>query len=340
MGGLDAGMGLEEFGEGLRIAVLPLDAECERLEAADQEIGGERVDDRAHDPLQPAHRVHELARAEHGAREQVVVAAEVLRRRVHDQIDAPLERPHVVGRGERGVDHRLHAVPAPDRREPLEVQHAVVGVRRRLAEQHARRGTDGVLQRVVVAGRHGGDLDPVALQRLIEELTRPSIGVVGGDDVRATREHREQRRRHGGHAARKEQAVAGALERRQLGFGDLLRRVAVAAVLDALDLAVEVVLQLLCVRERERRRLHDRRGERVRRLRAWLPAVDGQRAWAQPFLGRLHYSTWGAPKWPPRLFKRGGNAPSDSPASARRAPGNPWRSSIMRVVIITTTPAA
>jgi hypothetical protein len=28
-------------------------------------------------------------------------------------------------------------------------------------------------------------------------------------------------------------------------------------------------------------------------------------------------SKWGAPIWPPTLFKRGGYAPSDSPASVR-----------------------
>src|SRR3989442_1191180 len=32
---------------------------------------------------------------------------------------------------------------------------------------------------------------------------------------------------------------------------------------------------------------------------------------------------WGAPKWPPSLFKREGYAPSDSPASARGAPAEP-----------------
>ncbi len=37
---------------------------------------------------------------------------------------------------------------------------------------------------------------------------------------------------------------------------------------------------------------------------------------------------WGAPKWPPSLFKREGYAPSDSPASARGAPAEPWHPSI------------
>src|SRR2546426_6860864 len=37
---------------------------------------------------------------------------------------------------------------------------------------------------------------------------------------------------------------------------------------------------------------------------------------------RAHRSTWGAPTWPP------------TPPDARSAPGHPWRSSIIRVLIV------
>src|SRR5881296_1484245 len=49
---------------------------------------------------------------------------------------------------------------------------------------------------------------------------------------------------------------------------------------------------------------------------------------------RAHRSSWGAPRWPPSLFKRRGlRPPRTPPADARSAPGNPWRSSIIRVLI-------
>ncbi len=128
--------------------------------------------------------------------------------------------------------------------------------------------------RVVVAARHRRALDAVAVQRLVQELAGAAIGVVGDDHVRAARQHREERRRDRGHAAREQQAVLGAFERGELLLGDALRRVAVAAVLLALDAALEVVAQLLRVGERVGRRLHDRR----RRARCRASAAARRRA--------------------------------------------------------------
>src|SRR5262249_8001562 len=195
-----------------------------------------------------------------------------------DHVHAELEGPLVVRGRERAVDHRLDPVAPADRREAVEVEDAVVRVRRRLAHQHTRGGPDRVLERLVVTGRYRRPRDAVAVQRLVQELPGAPVAVVGDHDVGAAREHGEERRRHRGHAAREQESGLGALECGQLGLGDLLRRVAVAAVLDAVDLAVEVVLQLLRVGERVRRGLHDRRGERVPGRRPRLAPVDGERA--------------------------------------------------------------
>src|SRR5437867_1287558 len=57
---------------------------------------------------------------------------------------------------------------------------------------------------------------------------------------------------------------------------------------------------------------------------------DGQQADRR----QAHLFMWGAPRWPPSLFKRRGlRPPRTPPADARSAPGNPWRSSIIRVLI-------
>jgi hypothetical protein len=177
---------------------------------------------------------------------------------------------------------------APDRREALEIEDAIVGIGWRLAHEHAGRRLDRVFQRFVVARGDGGHLDAVAGQHAVEKLARVPVAVVGDDDMSTAREQREERGRHGAHPAREHEAVAGALERGELQFRDALRRVAVPAVVDALvDLAVEVILHFLAGRPRVRRRLYDRHRQRVRRLPARLATVHRHRARSEWFLRRL-----------------------------------------------------
>src|SRR5262249_53800692 len=117
-------------------------------------------------------------------------------------------------------------------------------------------------------------------------------------------ENREEGRRDRRHGAGEEEAVSRAFQRGQLGLGDLLGGIAVAAILDAVDLALEVVLQLLGVGEGEGGRLHDGRGQRGRGLGTRLAAVHGQRAeaarlpWqlalAHHDTSRRAFSTWRA----------------------------------------------
>jgi hypothetical protein len=184
--------------------------------------------------------------------------------------------PHSSGRwlyGVANVDDRLDAVSAPDLGEALEVEDAIVRVGRRLAEQNARVRPDRLRHRFVVTGWHRRALDAVAVQRLVQELAGAPVRVVGDHDVRAARQHGEQRRGDRRHAARHQEAIAGAFQGGELLLGDPLRGVAVAAVLFALDPVLEVVAQLLGVGERVGRRLHDRRGQRVARLLARLAGV-------------------------------------------------------------------
>ena len=286
--GGDARVRGEELRDRLGIGVLALHAEREGLEPADEEIGGEWIYDRAGDPLQPPDGAHQLGRAQHRPGQEVVVAAQVLGGRVHDHVHSPLERPLVVRGREGGVDDRLHAVPPADGREPLQVEDAVVRIGGRLAHQHPGGRPDRVLERLVVARGHGGDLDAVARERLVQELPGAPVAVVGDHHVGAAREHGEERGGHRAHPAREEQALPRPLERGQLELRGALGRVAVAPVLDALDLAVEVVLQLLGVGEGVGGGLHDRGGQRVGRLGAGLAAVHRERAGAHRLLGRVH----------------------------------------------------
>jgi hypothetical protein len=186
-----------------------------------------------------------LGRAEHGAGEQVVVAAEILRRRVKHQVDAELQRPLVERRREGGVDQRLDPMAPADLGEALHVDDPVVRVGRRLADQHAGRRAESPLRSPVVSRRHRSILRCRNGAGLGQELPRAAVGVVGDDDVGIMREHGVERRRDRRHAAGKEQAVLGALQGRELLLGDALGRVAVAAVLFALDAVLKMVVQLL-----------------------------------------------------------------------------------------------
>ena len=103
----------QELGHRLAVLVVPLHPQLERLEAAQQQVDVVRRVDRAHDAAELADRLQLLLAADDHAGQQVVVAGQVLGGRVQHVVDAGLDRPHVVRRGQRGVDQRLDAVPLP-----------------------------------------------------------------------------------------------------------------------------------------------------------------------------------------------------------------------------------
>jgi hypothetical protein len=88
----------------------------------------------------------------------------------------------------------------------------------------------------------------------------------------------QQGGRDRGHAAGEQGARAGGLERGELLLGDGDGRVAVAAVLVALEAALEVVAQLGGVAEGEGGGAGDRGGDGVAGLLPGLAGVDGDGA--------------------------------------------------------------
>ena len=96
-----------------------------------------RAVDRTHDAAQVADRLHFLGRADHHAGQQIVVPGQVFRDRMEHVIDARLDRPQVVRRGQRGVDERLDAVLIADFGEPVQIDDAQVRIGGRLADRAA-----------------------------------------------------------------------------------------------------------------------------------------------------------------------------------------------------------
>ena len=104
---LDGGMFAEHLGHRLRASLVGLHARAERLDASQHQPGVEwragdaqRIDDIG-DPLGMR-----LVSRDDAAPDDVRMAVEVLRRRMHDHVDSELERPLQIGGQKRVVGNR------------------------------------------------------------------------------------------------------------------------------------------------------------------------------------------------------------------------------------------
>ena len=133
---LDARVPVEPARELARRLALPLDAQPQRAQAPEQEPAGvgRRDDSRRRSKVAQPRRVL-LAPADDRSEQDVVVAGEVLRGAVEDEVGAVLERAQVDGRRGGRVDDDRRRV----RRRGLEVGHRQERIRRRLGpdELHA-----------------------------------------------------------------------------------------------------------------------------------------------------------------------------------------------------------
>ena len=283
--------------------VLPLHPQRQRLQAADEEEGALRIEDASEDAPQVLDRLHQSRAPADRAGHEVVMAAEVFGAGLDDQIDAFRQRALVHRRRERPVDDQVRARAGVARAgERREVRDAQIGVRRRFGEDHlgasrAQRRAEGLL----VARLDQGGLDAEAREEAGDELPCPPVAVVGEDDVVGGLEQLEERGGRGCHSAGEQGRVLGALQRRKLLLRRAHGRIPVTAVLLALDVAVEVALDLGGVGERVRRGPDDGGGDGVVRLLARFSAMDGER----PLL-RIGYAIvghGGQPSRPPRWLK-------------------------------------
>ena len=143
----------------------------ERAHAADGEVGLECAG-RGSGKLAPlAQSVRALVgRGDDGAEQQVGVAAEVLRGRVHDQVGAELKRPLDQRRRERAVDHHQRVRLAARGADGGQVGDRQQRVRRRLQPQQV-----GV----------GGELEPA--RRVLDadaDHAPPALRGAGGGQTR------------------------------------------------------------------------------------------------------------------------------------------------------------
>ena len=215
--------------------------------------------------------------ADHDAREEVVVAAQVFRARMKDEIRALLQRPLVHGRRERRVDQDLHPrMTALRLRERRQIDDAQIRIGRRLGQDDARARADGGGEHARLAGGDERALHAEARERLRHERARSPVAIADEHHVIALLQQREERRGDGGHAAAEERSVLAGIERSELQLRRAHRGVAIAAIFLALGTTFEVVTELGAATERVRRGARDGRGHGIERVLAWLTGADGE----------------------------------------------------------------
>ena len=168
----------------------------------------------------------EGARVDDDAGDRGAVAAEVLRRGVHDDVGAPLDRADEEGRRDGVVDDERHAVLVGEGGDGLDVEDLGLRVGDRLAEEQLGVGADRGAPRVdrgrVLDEAH---LDAEARQRVLQQVEGAAVERGGGDDVVARLGDVEHGERLGRLARGDEQGADAALERGDALLDDVGRRV-------------------------------------------------------------------------------------------------------------------
>jgi hypothetical protein len=198
----DAGVGREEASDRLGVLAVAPHPVRQRPDSAEHEPAVKR---RGHGTAGDLHRPDPLKQLvvgprDHRAAQHVAVTAEVLGRRVHDEVGAQLERPGQHRRGPGVVaGHAGTRLPrqGDDRRN---VRHAHERVRRRLDPDEARGRADRGRDRGRVSHVDRGVLQTPPGVDLGQELAGDVVRVVGHDDVIARGEGLEDggRGRHAG----------------------------------------------------------------------------------------------------------------------------------------------
>ena len=287
------------------------DAHLQRLQATEEQPGGVGG---GHDPRTAAELVQPRcmlgALRDDRAELDVVVAAEVLRRRVEDEVAAALERPQVDGRRRRGVAENQAGV----RGGRLEVRHRQQRVRRSLEPDE-----------VGACGRRPGLVEENVLQPPALELGQqhagPVVGVLRERDRGAGLEQREHDRRRRAHPRREEERLA-AVEPAEHPLGLDADGMRVPRVVERPGLPVDVRPDRRAVE----RRLH---AANLPRTRA-LGSRDGRDARHHRRQAGLAAGALRAGRAPPAARRRSrgsGSAGSCSPASGSRSCSTPAPSS-------------
>ena len=277
-------------------------AQLQGLDPAHDLERRQRRHHRAGHVLQPlqADGGHVLGRSGGEAGDEIAVAAEILGRRMDDDVGAQLDRPGQVGGGVGVVDHRLRPVGAGDRRDRGDVDEAHVRVGRRLEVDHPGVAGDRPAEVLRVAHVDEARRHPELGEPRADEGEGAAVEGLVDDDLVALAQERPQHRADRAHAGGERQRRLGAFEAGEAPLEEIEGRVADAAVEVPRGLAAEHRRALLGAVEGEGRGHVDRRNQRALLAAFVVPLVDrpgGEATGGGMFGGLFHRSH-------PRLARR------------------------------------
>ena len=125
--------------------------------------------------IMPARLPIELAGIDDEAAERRAVTADELRRGMHNDVRAVLNRANQVGRAERVVDDERQAVEVGDGGNGLDVRNVAVRVAQRLKIDGARVRLDGRLDRCGIVRVHERRRDAVLRQRVCQQVIAAAV---------------------------------------------------------------------------------------------------------------------------------------------------------------------
>src|SRR5688500_12207403 len=230
---------LEPRGDVHRVAAMAFHAHGEGLDAAQGEEGIERARHAAHRILQEGQALAQLGLLSkyRRAADDVRVAVEILRRGMHHDVEAVLERALDPRRSEGVIAYRDQLVLARHGGNGLEINDLEERVGRGLDPDHAAVGFDRFFERTgfgqvnEARAQIGG-----TLTHALQDAVAAAVEIVHRHDMGARveeLEHGADRRHAGGEG----EAGLAALELGDAGFERIARRVARARVVVALVLA-------------------------------------------------------------------------------------------------------
>ena len=195
--------------------LLRRDAQVERRSRTAEQPRRVRREDAARAATERFDEPHQFVSSAHDAREDVRVAAVMLRRRMHDEVGAELQRPLDRRRRKRAVDERERSVAAAQIGREREVDEAQRRVDRCL-QHHELRLQRELLRKVVTFHR----MEPVHLHAearevLRDERSRSAVDLVRHEHAVAGAHEREHRAAHRRHAACERHRAVGSFALRR-----------------------------------------------------------------------------------------------------------------------------
>ena len=229
---------LQELGDRLGIALMPVQPRRQCAQAAQHQPAGEGVGHGAEQFARFAHGACQfiIVGKDQGATADITMAGQILGGRVHDHIGAQRQRLQQQWRGKGGIDHQHGTGGAGDIGQcghRAQLQQRVGGCFR---PQTTGIGTQRSADLIGIAHVDQGQFQIPARKPGLGQLAHREIGVVSHQHMAARRQILQQRR-YGGHARGKGQRAGAAIQRRQRGFQPILGGIGIAAVEKAAGLS-------------------------------------------------------------------------------------------------------